>query len=446
METTDKDFLTELRQLFEDQKKNVELMVENRFKGLPFADLVEKQAKLEGAVATMVDKAMLETELRSIKERLSRGPAMLPGGGEQRVTLGARLTTTPEFKNFNFSGRFGKFTLTMEGQRAIQTPERKFISEANAGLVMYPTRVGLFSEPTAPLIIRSLLDVVALTTGNAVEYVYDHWVDNADYQIAEGDRKAEGSVTYTDATAIVRTIAEFVKVSRQMIADVPFIQNSIETRLEYGIAKKEDRELLYGDGAAGHIRGIMPQATDLGAQAGFTNDLEKIWAGIVSVMSKGYVPSAVVVNPLAWGSLVLLKNDQGLYLLGGPPAAEAQPRIWGLPVVTTAQMAVASFLVGAFRGNATLFDREQTTVDIAFENEDDFVRNLVTIRGEERITLAVYVPAAFAKGTLTITPIPALTETANGGNRLEGGSAGRIEGGAQGVNTQARDREKERAK
>jgi len=48
-----------------------------------------------------------------------------------------------------------------------------------------------------------------------------------------------------------------------------------------------------------------------------------------------------------------------------------------------------------------LFHRQLLTVEIAYENEDDFVKNLSTIRAEERIASAVPVPAGLLKGTFT---------------------------------------------
>lgn len=63
-------------------------------------------------------------------------------------------------------------------------------------------------------------------------------------------------------------------------------------------------------------------------------------------------------------------------------------------------MAANDFLVGAFRLGAQLFDRMAIEVLVSSENEDDFIRNLLTIRAEERLALAVYRPAAFVKGNL----------------------------------------------
>jgi HK97 family phage major capsid protein len=77
----------------------------------------------------------------------------------------------------------------------------------------------------------------------------------------------------------------------------------------------------------------------------------------------------------------------------------ATPQLWGRPVVATQAMTVDTALVGAFKLGAQIFDREDANVVISTENSDDFVRNLVTIRAEERLALAVYRPAAFVKNT-----------------------------------------------
>ena len=64
-------------------------------------------------------------------------------------------------------------------------------------------------------------------------------------------------------------------------------------------------------------------------------------------------------------------------------------------------MTVDKFLTGAFQLGAQIFDREDANVEISTEDSDNFRKNLVTVRAEERLALAVYRPEAFVKGDFT---------------------------------------------
>lgn len=57
------------------------------------------------------------------------------------------------------------------------------------------------------------------------------------------------------------------------------------------------------------------------------------------------------------------------------------------------------FLVGNFRGSATLYDRMSARVELSTEDGNNFVKNLVTLLCEQRIGLAVKQPTGFTKGT-----------------------------------------------
>lgn len=373
---------------------------------------VEELGKKSGEDADRLAK--IESDLRVVKQRSYRPPGMteapVPG---RMLSFGERFTQTDGFKNLsNASGKF-KSQIIVAGRMLHPFMERKAntITEAGSGYPIVPSRIGLYpSTPLQQLVMRDLLTVVSLSGTNAIEYLIENWNYAADYQIAEGDRKAQGDVTYTDASVVVRTIAWFVKISRQMLADVPYIAQTIDTRLIYGVQKKEEHEILYGDNAAGHLWGIMPQATATPADVltGVESRIDEILSAIAFLASKGYPPTAVVVNALTWAGMSISKNTMGGYILGGPPQSEAVPRLWGLPLVNTPEIAANDYLVGQFPGNAILFDRESVAVDVAYENEDDFVRNLVTFRAEERVALAVVVPAAFAKGPFRTPPVTPL--------------------------------------
>jgi HK97 family phage major capsid protein len=87
------------------------------------------------------------------------------------------------------------------------------------------------------------------------------------------------------------------------------------------------------------------------------------------------------------------------------PFSPNTPSLWGLPVADTNHAAmVGNFLTGSFADAAQIFDREDANVVISTENADDFEKNMISIRCEERLALAVYRPEAFVKGAF---PVPA---------------------------------------
>ena len=340
--------------------------------------------------------ATIETKFR----RWAEANAQLPGGSTTAVakSLGATFVehadVNPSLKGGTF-GRKDRLVATMN-QRMLPA-EGKVITGAGSGFVLYPQRVGIFpAVPAIPLAMRDLFTVIPLGPMNTVEYLVETFTNNADYQVLEGDKKAESTVAYTEKTASVKTIAHFVKISRQMMADVPYVASTIDDRLIFGVLKKEDQELLTGNNAAGHLFGVLPQATALGGLTVASVMLDEIFNAITAVANAGYSATNIVMNPSDWGAMQVLKNAMGVYFLGGPTMIGGA-RLWGLPVTTTPIIPAKTSLVGQFPATAAIFDRETATVDIAYENEDDFIKNLVCIRAEERLAFAVFNPQAYVK-------------------------------------------------
>jgi len=412
---TDKQILDEFGKRLDEHKKVVAQIAEEKARGVVDSAKLELEAKLSAAQTATIQK--LVADVAAVKQRVSRPPGgMFPGDGGQN-SIGREFTLSDAFKNANLTGGGRGFRIAHTMKKTLDRRAGSggggveplaagaTITEGGSGLVIYPRRVAWVTPPEFPMYMRDLLDVVPLDGTNAVEYVIETWTpNNAGYQVLEGDRKGQSGVTYTDKTAVVRTIAHFVKISKQMLADVPAVETSINQRLVYYVLLFEDKEILYGDNSAGHLNGIVTQATTYVAPpsiaAAVTTAMDAIAAAIAQCTANGYLPTAVVLNPVDWAGQQLVKSTQGLYILGGPQSV-AGKTLWGLPVVTTPNMAAGQFLVGSFPGNAALFDRQAVTVEISFENEDDFVKNLATIRCEERVALAVYVPLAFIKGNMT---------------------------------------------
>lgn len=379
------------------------------------ADLAKMHTDIGARVAD------LEKSKAAMMERLSRPP----GAGGNSVTLATpsmmkMFTESEAFKSAQFNGKFNiSATLNI---RAIRPEQSKAVGPIVEGGIIgmtppagsypiFPVRVGLIPQVFPKILMRDIVPVQPLDGTNAVEYVRETWTLGADYQVTEGTRKAQSGVTYTQYIAPVRTIAHFVKVSRQMAADVPFIMGTIEQKLGLGIALKEDKEILFGDGSTGHLQGIMPLATPAATYMPATppttaNSMDQLNVAATYIENTYfYFPTAIIMNPVDESKLEMLKTSFGSYVLQDrSPYVDGVPRLWGLPIYTTPVMTQGNFLLGQFPGNSALFDRETTTVEIAFQNEDDFVNNLVTIRAEERVALAWFVPQAFACGPFTVPP------------------------------------------
>src|SRR5215472_5464106 len=393
-------------------------------KGYTDSEAREKLDRIDAAMNKGFDE--MEARYKSLAERQSRMPGTIGGGGQLALpqaplTLSEMVVASDQFKQASFNGRIN-MQVTLKGVRLRPGATKAATTIIEGGSIditppagaypIFPYRVGVIPQAFPPLIMRDIVPVIPLDGTNAVEYVRELWTaPMADYQVNEGDKKNQTGVTYTEYTAPVRTIANFVKVSRQMAMDVPFIMTTIEQRVNLGCLLKEDKEILYGDNTAGHLWGLMNQATKLAtfwtmpATGNTYNSLDELNIAATHIENQFYFPTNIILNPTDEAKMEMLKTSFGSYvLIDRSPQQDGIMRLWGLPVVTTPNLTTGDFLVGAFPGQCALFDRETVVVEIAFQNEDDFVRNLITIRAEERVAFAVFVPAAFVCGPFQTPP------------------------------------------
>jgi HK97 family phage major capsid protein len=200
----------------------------------------------------------------------------------------------------------------------------------------------------------------------------------------------------------VQTIAHYVVASRQILSDAAQLQNQIDNRLTYGLALKEDQQLLYGTGSSGELEGLMVNASvqDAGGVATGDNLVDHIRKAIALAATSEYLANGIILNPTDFAAMELLKGDDGHSIWANVGNA-GEPRLWRVPVYESTAMTAGSFILGNWNLGATLFDREQATVRIAEQHADLFIKNGVVVLGEERVALAVYRPQAFVKGVFT---------------------------------------------
>ncbi|ECI3334359.1 phage major capsid protein, partial [Salmonella enterica subsp. diarizonae] len=203
-------------------------------------------------------------------------------------------------------------------------------------------------------------------------------------------------------TAPVRTIAHTFKASRQILDDAKGLASYIDARARYGLRFKEELQLLSGDGTGANILGIIPQASTFSPKVTLASAtaIDRMRLAILQAVLAEYPASGFVLNPIDWAAIELTKDGEGRYIIAQPVNGSVA-RLWGLPVVETQAMTQNNFLTGAFSMAAQIFDRMEIEVLLSTENEDDFVKNMVTIRAEERLAMTVYRPEAFVTGQVT---------------------------------------------
>lgn len=161
-------------------------------------------------------------------------------------------------------------------------------------------------------------------------------------------------------------------------------------------------------GTGVHLHGIVPQASAFSAEFRVEqqNGIDDLRLAMLQAQLARFPASGHVLHFIDWAKIELTKDTLGRYILANPSGLTG-PTLWGLPVVATEAAAFkGKFLTGAFNAGAQIFDREDANVVISTENADDFEKNMISIRCEERLALAVKRPEAFIYGSFTV-PAPA---------------------------------------
>jgi HK97 family phage major capsid protein len=257
----------------------------------------------------------------------------------------------------------------------------------------------------------NVLDFVAMgvTGSNQIEYTREaSWTDDS-AETAEGGAKPESDLTFELVQDPVRTIAHFIKASKQILDDAPMLQSYIDRRMQHGVRARLQEQILKGNGTSPNISGL----SDTGRHTAFTPTtgeiaLDSLNRAKYAVLGADYSPDFIFLNPADFGAIERVKDSSSSnkYAAGDGAALSyinggMTPMIWGLPVVTSNDVASGKFYLGdsnAFQ----LFMRQGVIVEMFEQDSDNVQKNLLTIRAELRAAMAVYTPTAIRYGDLTV--------------------------------------------
>lgn len=340
----------------------------------------------------------LKAQLGELEQEFARLPT--PGTPAARDSAGGVVIKSEGLK---------QFAANVEGGKRISVPVQAALLSVNVpGTIVAPDRLpGIDVSPKQRLFIRDLI-APGRTTSNTIYWVQQTGFTNRAAVVPENTTKPYSDIAFAEKITPVRTIAHMFKASKQILDDFAQLQSMIDTEMRFGLKYVEEQETLFGDGTGAHLEGIVPQASAFSAafEVEQQNGIDDLRLAMLQAQLARLPASGHVLHFIDWAKIELTKDTLGRYILANPLGL-AGPVLWGLPVVATEIAAFqGKFLTGAFQTGAQLFDREDANVVISTENADDFERNMISIRGEERVALAVKRPEAFIYGNFTAPTTP----------------------------------------
>lgn len=272
----------------------------------------------------------------------------------------------------------------------------------NAQIPQADREAGITRAPRRNPFILQLINVGSITS-NLWEWVQMVNHDGDAAMTAEGAKKAQVDFDLALASAQVRKVTAFIKVSKEMLDDIALIEGEINQELAELINLKIDAQLLSGDGTGQNLTGILENATafaagSFAAAVDEANNADVLRVAINQINVALFNPNYIVMHPSDVTAMELEKASDGHYIL--PPFRSIDGTVVkGLPVVENIGVTEGDFLVGDFSKSGARF-REGLTFDVGYEN-DDFTKNFVTILAEARLVHRVksnHYPA-FVTGT-----------------------------------------------
>ena len=353
----------------------------------------ESKSAVEAAEKAAKELKAMGDRLLEIEQKQAEG---IKKGYEMPKSLGESFATSDEFKAFA-EGRTSKARLEVKNTITGQSGS----PAANSDTIVAPQRqVGIVAGAFRNLRIRDIMPS-GTTSSNLVEYTRELAFTNAAAETAEGATKPEATLTFELASAPVKTIAHWLKLSKQVMDDAPALASYVDTRLRYGVDLRIDQQLLNGNGSGQNIGGLAKAGNHTAfTPASGDNAIDSINRAIYLVAAADYNATAIILNPADWGAIERTKTQDDAYVFGAPQ--RLAPTLWGLPVVATNTMTAGKFMVGAFDMAAQVWNRQGTVVEMSEADDTNFQKNLVTVRAEARLALAIYRPVSIQYGSLTV--------------------------------------------
>jgi HK97 family phage major capsid protein len=372
--------------------------VDARYEGLK-KDLTDRLAKAEAAaVDGQAADMALKTELTNISNEIIEfkkltGEMKTQSQKSENVYDQMKKNLEANQDKFEMKQRF-KFDITDLHRKAIMSSEGHL---SGTNFVEPQVVPGWLLNPYETAHIRNVIPSSSLTS-DKIAYVQQTSNTSLVAEVAEGGSKPQSEAAFEKKIVLVTKLAHHYRIPEEMLDDNSQLSSSITFIGLEELRKLEDNKFLYKNGAGNEFDGLTVSATAFNDPTGMdlTQNYDVLVAAITQLRKAYYQPNFIFMNPSDVADMILTKLSDGQYLFPDT-IRTGSPQVLNVPIITHEHIGEGEFLLGD-RNMARIWDRKGAEVRFFEQDQDNAIKNLVTIVIEERTSLAVYRPSAFVYG------------------------------------------------
>lgn len=389
--------MEDIKKLVEEVKGDLNEMIQKgvgrEMEGLGLADLIENTKNAGEKLASLEDK------LGNVEKSLSD------------AILDAKTKSVEQPENFiakAFEANADKFKALSSRRDAAFGMNLKAVGDmnltANIGAGWASSIAGLsntiITDPLRPIHLRDLLRTSTIEQNGVFKFAKKTGSEGGAAIQTEGSSKAQVDYDFTISEVTPKTIAAYAKISKQMLSRLTWLQSFVSTQMINDLLNVEDTN-LYDYAGSSAFAGLYESAatyTPSGTVTIASNRWDKLANSIAQLKALKFAPSAILVSPIDEMELMINKETNAGYshpslLLG------QRMTVAGVPIIATDIVTAGTFMTADLNKAAELLFEDNIMTEFAYEDGDNFTKNLVTVRVEESVALPIYYTTAMLKGS-----------------------------------------------
>lgn len=377
----------------EDLKKSMEEGMKAELKEQSEANkkwMDDLHAKVEEINKDIADKG---ATVKQLQDELAEFKA---NRGRLKTALGEDVEQTKSLLSKAFGDEFDKIKIQANKPSARHEFEMKTVGNMTAANNLTGAVQATYS--TTPALrgrqrvnFRDLVNVISSATGLWKFYRQNKPVGEGSmgFQTTHAAPKAQVDYDFTEVTVTVDYLAGFVRIAKQMLQDLPFMQSFVSNELVEDYLRSE---------SAAFFGQLYSAAAGNPAAAASAVTVEKIIQVAADLAESDYDANGAVVTNSVWAKILLTKPSD--YSLPGGSAVSITPNgdvmIVGIPIIRTKASNIGDdrILMGDWT-KAAIIQTEGLNVNMYEQDSDNVQRNLITVKAEARVALATLRTDAF---------------------------------------------------